>query len=341
MTSMVEGPSRRERAISIQTESGPAPTTKDSEDRQELLRRVREAEEEASRYKTRYVDPKQAAMDFMAREEMLEERLAQWRSGHQRRMLRLAFRRIRSSYINSRRHQEQETHLLSAIALKHRDDRVRQILRQWQSVAQSCARSEEAAVSHSRRISDHASQVVCHNVLCDWRELLKEQRQLMLSADKRRQVRVARKFLSTLARRFSRQREWELEANSSYRMNLLSRAWAQFSQQFAQTRTSRLLTSVHISDRDALQLVANEGVAVANNALGGIGPSALDSTALIDLETLKTVFSAWHDLVGDVRDIQGAVLERLPAMLQQRAMRKIVNDEGFDWHLLHQKHLLV
>ncbi|KAJ2755037.1 hypothetical protein GGI19_001966 [Coemansia pectinata] len=337
MTSMIEEPPKRERAISIQTET--APSRAESDDRQELLRRVRVAEEEAKRYRSLYVDPKQVKMDIVAHEERLEGLLDQWNRGHRRRLLQSAFRQMRTRYSDGRHCQEQEQRLLAAVTRKYSDNRLRQALRQWRGLAQSQARDAMAADKHYYQLSRPANEEMCYNVLFEWRDQLKQKRQLVMSADKRRQVRVARKFLSTLLARFARQREMELEASSTHRMFVFSRTWAQLNQQFAMTRTSRVLTSMHISDREALLSIANVGPSQAN-APSVPEPSVLDNTAMLDAQELENYFSAWRMLVEDVRDTQGAVMGRLPPLLQQRAVGSLSSAEGFDWGLLHQGHLL-
>ncbi|KAJ2899408.1 hypothetical protein GGI21_004806, partial [Coemansia aciculifera] len=76
MTSMVEDVPTRGRATSFRTE--PVLTRAELDERQELLRRVRVAEEEANRYKSLYVDPKKVKMDIVAHEERLDDLLVQW-----------------------------------------------------------------------------------------------------------------------------------------------------------------------------------------------------------------------------------------------------------------------
>ncbi|KAJ2017045.1 hypothetical protein GGI06_002976, partial [Coemansia sp. S85] len=186
MTSMIEDLPRRERAVSAQVES---------DDRRELMRRLREAEEEANRYKSLYVDPKQIKMDLVAHEERLEELLGRWSRDHRRRRLQSAFRQMRARSQNGRHYQEQEERQLAAVNRKHSDNRLRQALRQWRGVAQSQRRDVIAADKHYYRLSRPINETLCYNVLFEWRDQLKAKRQLVMSADKRRQVSVARKFL--------------------------------------------------------------------------------------------------------------------------------------------------
>ncbi|KAJ2015706.1 hypothetical protein GGI14_004102, partial [Coemansia sp. S680] len=337
MTSMIEELPRRERAISIQTEI--VPSRAESDERQELLRRVRVAEEEAKRYKSLYVDPKQVKMDIVAHEERLEELLDQWNRSHKRRLLQSVFRQMHTRYSDGRHCQEQEQRLLAAATRKYGDNRLRQALRQWRDVAQSQARDAMAADRHYYQLSRLVNEEMCYNVLFEWRDQLKEKRQLVMSADKRRQVHVARKFLSTLRSRFARLREMELEAKSMHRVLVLSRTWGQLNTRFTMTRTSRVLTSMHLSDHDALLTIANVGPAQAK-ASSVPEPSMLDNTAMLDAQELENYFSAWRMLVEDVRDTQGAVMGRLPPLLQQRAVGSLSSSEGFDWGLLHKGHLL-
>ncbi|KAJ2493169.1 hypothetical protein IWW37_000819 [Coemansia sp. RSA 2050] len=332
MTSMIEEPPRRERAVIIQTES---------DDRRELMRRLREAEEEANRYKSLYVDPKKIKMDLVAHEERLEELLGHWDRDNRRRRLHSAFRQMCARFHNGRRGQEQEERLLAAATRKHNDNRLRLALGQWRGVAQSQKRDVIAADKHYYELSRPANEVICYNALFEWRDQLKAKRQLVMSADKRRQVNVARKFLSTLLTRFAKQREMELEASSMHRKLVLSRMWMQFNRLFAMTKTSRVLTSMHLSDREALLSIANAAPANAQDRAPMLSePDLLDNTAMIEAQELVEYFGAWRMLVEDVRNAQGAVMERLPPLLQQRAVRSLTSAEGFDWGLLHQGHLL-
>ncbi|KAJ2446829.1 hypothetical protein GGF42_005591 [Coemansia sp. RSA 2424] len=339
MTSMIEEVPSRGRAVSVQTEAAPLRT--ESDDRQELLRRVHVAEEEASRYKSLYVDPKKVTMDLVAHEERLEGLLEKWNRDRRRRLLQPVLRKMRARYSDDRRSQEQEQHLLAAVIRKYSDNRLRQVLKQWHEVAKSQASAEIAADKHCYQLSRPANEELCYDVLFEWREQLKQKRQLVMSADKRRQVHVARKFLTTLVERFVKQRELELEADGTYRVMVLSRTWTRLNQQFAMTRTSRVLTSMHISDREALLSIANAGSANAPaRAALAPEPSVLDGTALIDMQELENYFGAWRMLVEDVREVQGAAMERLPALLQQRAVGSLTSAEGFDWGLLHQGRVL-
>ncbi|KAJ2824018.1 hypothetical protein GGI24_003521, partial [Coemansia furcata] len=299
--------SRRERAVSIQTES---------DDRQDLLRRVRVAEEEARRYRSLYVDPAQVRMDLVAHEEQLDGLLDQWNHSRRSRLLQSVFRQLRARHDDAKRGREQEAQLAAA----HSDNRLRLALRQWQGLAQAQARDAAAADEHHRRRQMEA----LHGVLFEWRAQLKDKRQLLMSAAKRHHVNTARRFLATMGARLARHREMELEARSIHRKLELSRAWTQINRIYARARTSRVLASMHISDSDALRSIDQAG--------------KLDSTAIIDSEELDTLFGAWRLLVDDARETQGAVMDRLPPLLRQRAVASLAT--GFDWGLLRQGRLL-
>ncbi|KAJ2738075.1 hypothetical protein GGI20_006330, partial [Coemansia sp. BCRC 34301] len=280
-------------------------------------------------------------MEFVEDEERLEGLLGQWQGDRRRRQLQSVFRKMRTRCTNSRRCQEQEQRLLAVVGRKHSDNRLRQMLRQWRGVARSQANAEVVADRHYSQLGRRVNSELCCDVLFEWREQLKERRQLMMSADKRRQVHVADKFLSTLLGRFAKQRELELEADDKRREMVLSRTWIHLYVTFARNRTKRVQSSMHASDGEALPSTAS--VRPANSPAMTVlapEPNGLDNTALIEAQELENYFSAWRMLVEDVREIQGAVMERLPTLLQQRAVRSLASAEGFDWGLAHQGRVL-
>ncbi|KAJ2890014.1 hypothetical protein GGI21_006339, partial [Coemansia aciculifera] len=248
---------------------------------------------------------------------------------------------MRMQYDDGKHSQEQEQRLLAAATRKYADSRLRQMLKQWSNVAKSQASAETAADKHYYRLSRPINEVMCYNALFEWREQLKGRRQLAMSADKRQQVHVARKFLNTLRKGLLKRRELELEAVDANRTLVLGRTWMYLTQQYAMTRTSRVLTSMHKSDHEALISIANAGSTKGlARAVAASEPTVLDNTALIEDQELENYFSAWRMLVDDVRELQGAAMERLPVLLRQRAVRSLESNEGFDWGLVHQGRVL-
>ncbi|KAI8323066.1 hypothetical protein GQ54DRAFT_310417 [Martensiomyces pterosporus] len=343
---------KHDRAISIQTDEAEY-RERDDKEKRELQRRVKAAEEEASRYKASRVDPVVAERAQIEREEELDGRLAEWRDEQAARLKKRSLWHIYGAASASRGQRDQQateqqriqaeedSHRIESSSIRNKQ--LRPMLLKWHNVAQEHSRGTRLADGFYYSRNSPANRRLCLDALSCLRSECRQWGVLELAANKRYEMAMSRKFLVSLYACWDETRRMESLANEKYYRLLISRVW----QNWCTTATERVIERTDVielnHDLDDIPSFFNdsdrENVPPAEAHPAGAGLEAISEQG--NDEELAILFGGWHDLVRDVRGLQGDVIERLPGLLQRRAIGGLAEDgDAFDWSLMHQAHLM-
>ncbi|KAJ1992983.1 hypothetical protein GGI25_002573 [Coemansia spiralis] len=244
---------------------------------------------------------------------------------------------------------EREQARLAKEANDAHDRMLRKMLLSWRNVAddysQQTALADDWCYSRKRL----ANRTICRNALTKWRKPIKERMNLCRLFEMTYKNTMESKFINQLRACYNERRAMEADADTLAFKYLMSRVWSHLCYLGDKRKAERKQLAVEsrlLSDQDALQMIANENdfeQPASFGQLAGTAAGAKDSWPLWDEnneEELRLYFTSWHELVEDVRQLQGAVIESLPPILQHKALARVNETDDFEWGVFHQKYLL-